>query len=280
MSDIFDFERRRLLYAVFGNPISHSKSPLVHALFARQFNIELEYRAEHVDIGGFEQAVSGFQAGGGHGLNVTVPFKLNAWKLSDRLSDRALLAEAVNTLTLGSEICGDNTDGIGLVTDIEHNLGVSIESARLLLIGAGGAVRGVIGELLNARPEFTYIANRTKDKAIALADRFATLGPVAGGGLDEIRARQYDIVINATSTGLTGEMPDLPESVFSNTELAYDMMYGREQTGFLRLAEQSGVARICDGLGMLVEQAAASFNIWHQKQPETASVIQAVREQL
>lgn len=280
MTDIFDFEPKRSLYAVFGNPIGHSKSPIVHTLFAEQFDIELEYRAVHVDVGGFEQAVSGFYAGGGQGLNVTVPFKLNAWKLADELSDRARLAGAVNTLSLGEKITGDNTDGIGLVTDIQQNLGMSVESAKILVVGAGGAVRGILGEILSAKPEYLFVANRTKDKAIDLARQFSEIGPIAGGGLNDIRSQIYEIVINATSSGLTDDAPDLPSGTFANTQLAYDLMYGRARTQFQEVAMQGGAKQASDGLGMLVEQAAESFYIWHQKRPETDSVIHAVRKAL
>ncbi len=280
MTDIFDFEPKRSLYAVFGNPIGHSKSPIVHTLFAEQFNIELEYRAVHVDVGGFEQAVSGFYAGGGQGLNVTVPFKLNAWKLADELSDRARLAGAVNTLSLGARIAGDNTDGIGLVTDIQQNLGISIESAKVLVVGAGGAVRGILGEILSAKPEFLFVANRTKDKAIDLARQFSEMGPITGGGLDNIRSQFFEIVINATSSGLTDDAPDLPSGTFADTQLAYDLMYGRVPTHFQKVAKQGGAKLATDGLGMLVEQAAESFFIWHQKRPQTDAVIHAVRDAL
>ena len=280
MNDIFDFGPKKKLYAVFGNPIGHSKSPMVHSLFAQQFDIEIEYRAVHVDIGGFEQAVSGFHAGGGLGLNVTVPFKLNAWKLCDELSDRARLAGAVNTLSLGTQTKGDNTDGVGLVTDIQHNLGVNMESAGILVIGAGGAVRGVLGEILSARPESVFVANRTKDKAVDLANRFSHLGTISGGGLDDIQGQSYDIIINATSSGLTDDMPAISTDILAKSNLAYDLMYGRTPTQFQKVAKQSGTNQVCDGLGMLVEQAAESFFIWHQKRPQTEPIIHAVRQAL
>lgn len=280
MTDIFDFEPKKSLYAVFGNPIGHSKSPIVHTLFAQQFDIVLEYRAVHVDLGGFEQAVSGFYAGGGQGLNVTVPFKPNAWKLADVLSDRAQLAGAVNTLSLGEKITGDNTDGIGLVADIQQNLGISMESAKILVVGAGGSVRGILGEILSANPEHLFVANRTKDKATELASRFSEIGPIAGGGLNDIRSGYYEIVINATSSGLIDDVPDLPSGTFANTHLAYDLMYGRVQTQFQKVAKQGGAKQANDGLGMLVEQAAESFFIWHHKRPETNSVIHMVRQTL
>lgn len=280
MNDIFDFGPKKKLYAVFGNPIGHSKSPMVHSLFAQQFGIEIEYRAVHVDIGGFEQAVSGFHAGGGLGLNVTVPFKLNAWKLCDELSERARLAGAVNTLSLERQTKGDNTDGIGLVTDIQHNLGVNMESARILVIGAGGAVRGVLGEMLSVRPESVFVANRTKDKAVDLANHFARLGSISGGGLEDIQSQPYDIIINATSSGLTDDMPAISPEILARSRLAYELMYGRTPTQFQKVARQSGAKHVCDGLGMLVEQAAESFFIWHGTKPETHTVIEAVRKVL
>ena len=242
-----------------GNPVSHSKSPKVHTLFASQFGIELEYRAIHVDIGGFEQAVSGFQAGGGAGINVTVPFKINARKLSDQLSARAKLANAVNTLVLDKRIYGDNTDGAGLVTDITKNLNVDCSGASILIIGAGGAVQGIVGPLLETKPDAVVIANRTIDKAINLAAGFSSLGPVNGCGLDQLESGRFDIVINATSTSLSNRLPDVPPSIFANAELAYDLAYGDHPTSFQVFAKQSGARRSVDGLGMLIEQAAESF---------------------
>ncbi len=280
MSDPFDFAPKRRLYAVFGNPISHSKSPLVHSLFAKEFGIELEYRAMHVDIGGFEQAVSGFQANGGNGLNVTVPFKLNAWKIADELTDRAQVAGAVNTLTFDGVIKGDNTDGVGLVKDIEANLQVPLPGSRVLVIGAGGAVRGVLLPLLQQNPKSIMVANRTKSKADVLVQEFSDHGNVGSVALDGAGASPYDIVINATSTGIHGKLPAISPQVFREVKLVYDMMYGKMPTQFMEWAIANGVEQVADGLGMLVEQAAESFNIWHGVMPDTPPVIQAVREQL
>ncbi len=280
MRDLFDFGPKRQLYAVFGNPISHSKSPLVHHLFGREFDIDLEYRAIHVDIGGFEQAVSGFQANGGRGLNVTVPFKTNAWKLADELTDRAQLAGAVNTLSIGEIIAGDNTDGAGLVKDIESNLSFLFTDANILIIGAGGAVRGILSPILERKPKLITIANRTKGKADALAREFAELGNVRSIALDATMLGTYEMIINATSTGIHGELPPVSPQVFQDVKLVYDLAYASQPTPFLELAREHGVRQIADGLGMLVEQAAESFRIWHGVTPQTVSVIQAVREQL
>ncbi len=280
MSDLFDFTPKLHLYAVFGNPISHSKSPLVHSLFAEEFGINLEYRAVHVDIGGFEQAVSGFQANGGNGLNVTVPFKLNAWKLADELTQRAQLAGAVNTLTLGDVVKGDNTDGAGVVKDIESNLGIPLAGTRILIVGAGGAVRGILSPILNQKPESITITNRTKSKADELANVFSDFGNVQATALHEAGLGAYDIIINATSTGIHGELPEVSPRVFQGVKLMYDLMYGKQPTRFMEWARDNGVEQISDGLGMLVEQAAESFQVWHGVMPITTSVIKAVRDQL
>ena len=281
MNDLFDFTPKRQLYAVFGNPIAHSQSPLVHSLFAKQVGIDLEYRAIQVDIGGFEQAVSGFQANGGNGLNVTVPFKLNAWKIADELTDRAQLAGAVNTLFFqDNSIKGDNTDGAGLVKDIELNLNVALTESKILVIGAGGAVRGVLAPMLEKQPESITISNRTKGKADALVEMFADYGTVSSTTLEQANLDRYDIVINATSTGIHGEVPSVSPQVFRGVSLVYDMMYGKNPTKFMQWAGQNSGAQISDGLGMLIEQAAESFKIWHGVMPQTSAVIGAVRSKL
>ena len=266
-------------YAVMGNPVSHSKSPFIHSLFAEQCGIALEYRAIHVDLGCFESAVRQFRAIGGKGLNITVPFKMEAWQLADRRSARAELAGAVNTLKFldSGKIYGENTDGLGMLQDIEVNLGKSVKEARVLVIGAGGAVRGVLGPLLEAEPAIIHIANRTAAKALELAAVFAGVGPCTASGLDEIGSASYDIVINGTAASLQGEVPDLPASIFAEGALAYDMMYGSEPTPFLVWANENGAAHCSDGLGMLVEQAAESFQVWHGVRPQTAGVIQQLR---
>ncbi len=280
MEDLFDFRPKKLLYAVFGNPISHSKSPLVHSLFAKQFGINLDYRAIQVDVGGFEQAVSGFQASGGKGLNVTIPFKSNAFKFVDQVSERAKLAAVVNTIVLGEVVKGDNTDGMGLVTDIEVNCGVQLQGQNILVVGAGGAARGIMGPILERSPRAITVANRTKDNALDLVRTFSQFGCVKGCGLDEIEERSFDIVINSTSTELAGSVPSISPSVFQDSQLVYDLMYSANQTLFTKWADSNGAQRTSDGLGMLVEQAAGSFFIWHGEKPETKSVIDLIRKKL
>lgn len=279
MSDPFDFDTRPPLYAVMGNPVAHSRSPRIHALFGEQCGIRLDYRAIQVDPGGFAQAVSNFQGSGGRGLNVTVPFKVEAWKLADRVSERAEEAAAVNTLGFehGGRSFGDNTDGIGLVRDLVDNLGCPIAGHRLLIVGAGGAVRGVLGAMLDLQPSSVTVANRTVDRADEVVGRFSGRGHLDACGLDELDGRRFDIIINATSASLEGEVPALPATVVAGCELAYDMVYADEPTAFMRWAGEHGAARAADGLGMLVEQAAESFRLWHGVLPDTAPVIATLR---
>ncbi len=279
MTDIFDFDKRRPFYAVMGNPVAHSKSPQIHQLFAQQFGMRLEYVTIHVDVGGFPQAVSNFEARGGCGLNVTVPFKTEAWRLADQCTERANLAQAVNTLTLegAGGRRGDNTDGVGLLRDITGNLGCPVRGRRVLLVGAGGAAQGVVGPLLEEAPACLWIANRTVDKAESLAARHAAHGPVSGCGFAALAGHQFDIVINATAASLAGAVPPLPERVFAQGALAYDMMYADTATPFVEWAQAHRAARTADGLGMLVEQAAESFNVWHRRLPDAQPVIAALR---
>lgn len=277
MSDLFDFDQAPRLYGVMGNPIEHSKSPQIHQMFARQFSMRIDYRKILVEPGGFEQAVDNFRASGGRGLNITVPFKLQAWYLCDHLSARARLAEAVNTLWFDNgAVHGDNTDGIGLMRDITRNLEFQVIRSRVLIVGAGGAARGILGPLLEAQPAELWIANRTVDKAAQLAQHFNDLGPVRPCGLDQPRG-QFDLVVNATAAGLQGEELSLPPGLFSGDSLAYDLMYGAGAAAFMQWSAQQGATRQCDGLGMLVEQAAESFALWHGKQPHTQPVIAALR---
>jgi shikimate dehydrogenase len=271
-------------YCVFGNPVSHSKSPLIHAAFAAQTGEALEYTAIEAPLDDFAGAWQRFVAQGGRGANVTVPFKEDAFRLCDTLSRRAQRAGAVNTLVLGKnglsndfKIYGDTTDGVGLVRDLQHH-GVALEGARILVLGAGGAVRGVLEPLLATRPKSVFIANRTAAKATALAADFADLGEVGGGGFDEVTG-QFDLVVNGTSASLAGDLPPLPDDLFAGRATAYDMMYGAEPTVFLRWAAAHG-ARGIDGLGMLVEQAAESFFLWRNKRPETGQVRAALRREL
>ncbi len=266
-------------YVVIGNPVAHSKSPQIHARFAQQTGQDIGYERLLAPLDGFEAAVHAFIAGGGRGANVTVPFKLDAFALADERSPRAQAAGAVNTLRFDrGRIFGDNTDGVGLVRDIVSG-GVAITGARVLLLGAGGAARGVMLPLLEQQPEQIVIANRTLAKAEMLVGEF----PQAGGQLSAMRFEALsdacDIVINATSASLSAELPPVPPCVFSSQTFAYDMMYGLAPTVFMQMAAAHG-ARVRDGLGMLIEQAAESFFVWRGVRPDTAPVYQWLREQL
>ena len=269
-------------YGVMGNPIAHSKSPMIHSLFAEQTRQSLSYEAILVEIGSFSEAVEEFRASGGMGLNVTVPFKRDAWKLVDERSPCAELAGAVNTIVLREDgsLFGDNTDGSGLVRDIRDNLGIALADKEILILGAGGAVRGVLGPILEEKPASVVIANRTPARAQELADAFEEFGKVDGCGFDELDGSSFDIVINGTSASLKGEVPPLPDALLAKGALCYDMMYGAQPTAFMAWADDHNSAQIADGLGMLVEQAAESFATWRGVKPKTAPVIKAVRESL
>lgn len=268
-------------YAVIGNPIAHSKSPALHAAFARQCAQDIEYTRILGPLDGFVATVREFQRSGGKGLNVTVPFKQEAYALADELSERARLAGAANTLTLRADgsIHGDNTDGVGIVRDIVNNIGRPLAGQRILLLGAGGAVRGVLAQILAERPAGLLIANRTADNARKLADLFA---PFAGGtefaacGFAEV-AGAFDIVINGSSSSLSDDVPPLPAEVWRTNTLAYDMTYASAPTAFVRAARAAGAGLATDGLGMLVEQGAESFFIWRGLRPETAALIESLR---
>lgn len=263
-------------YAVFGNPIAHSKSPVIHAAFARQTGQDMDYKAILAPMDGFRESVRAFQAEGGAGGNVTVPFKEQAFALADERTARAQAAGAVNTLKFeGNMILGDNTDGVGLVRDLTANLGVLLKGQRVLLMGAGGAARGVVLPLLEEGPAELFIVNRTAAKATDLARSFAGAGVVDGGGYESLAGKNFDVVINATSASLGGELPPLPDDILAPAAWAYDMMYGRE-TPFTAFAHTRG-ARVADGLGMLVEQAAEAFRLWRGVRPETGPVIQLLR---
>jgi shikimate dehydrogenase len=266
-------------YAVFGNPIKQSKSPVIHAMFAQQCSQQMLYRAVKVELDGFTHAARNFFDGGGAGLNVTVPFKREAFAFADRLSERALRAGAVNTLTraVDGAIEGDNTDGVGLVRDLKANLGWAIAGLRVLLLGAGGAARGVLEPLLRERPQDVLVVNRTGARAEQLALEFADLGPLKGGPFELIGERQFDLVINATSAGLSGTTPDLPGSLLTERSCCYDLVYGAEPTPFMRWSAHHAAWAVADGLGMLVEQAAEAFYIWRKLRPDTAPVINELR---
>ena len=270
-------------YAVIGNPISHSKSPLIHAQFACQTGQDFSYEAILAPLDGFRDTVLAFRDEGCRGMNVTVPFKFEAFQLATQLTVRAQAAQAVNTLKFdGTEIIGDNTDGAGLIADIERNLDFILQDKRVLLMGAGGAAYGVALPLLNAGAIIT-VANRTEDKAHQLAAVFAAHGPIQGSSYIALAGSQFDCVINATSSSLADSLPPLPRGeitkrggFFAPNALAYDMMYGKKSL-FLVFAKEQGAARLADGLGMLVEQAAESFFLWRNVRPDTAPVIAKLR---
>lgn len=278
-------ERNTNRYVVIGNPIAHSKSPRIHGLFAVQTGEAITYETLLAPLDGFAATVHDFIAAGGRGANVTVPFKEEAFRLSTRLSARAAAAGAVNTLRFDAdgEIFGDNTDGAGLVRDITVNLRRSLNAKQVLLLGAGGAARGVIMPLLLEGPARVYVANRTPAKAAALVNEFNALpadlsGPperLDGGSFSNLAGQRFDVIINATSAGLSDAALDLPEHIFAPGALAYDMVYGRA-TPFMQQAQEEG-AQVADGLGMLVEQAAEAFYVWRGVRPETVPVMQALR---
>ncbi len=266
-------------YAVMGHPVAHSKSPLIHAAFARQTSQKLVYTAIEVPLDGFSRAVADFAAAGGKGLNITLPFKQEAWALAKQRAERAERAGAVNTLIIAPQgLRGDNTDGVGLVRDLTANHGIELARRRILVLGAGGAVRGVLEPLLEQHPSVLVIANRTQARAQALAELFGDLGPVRARGFAELKGQHFDLVINGTAASLAGEVPPIPAEVVQDAA-CYDMMYGREPTAFLRWAAQHGAGQCMDGLGMLVEQAAESFYLWRGVRPRTQPVIETLRAQ-
>lgn len=268
-------------YAVMGNPIAHSKSPLIHTLFAEQTGQSLRYETILVEREEFPEAVARFFAECGSGLNITVPFKEEAWALANRLTKRAELAGAVNTLWKDKNgmLWGDTTDGIGLVRDLVHNHKKPITGCRVLVLGAGGAVRGLLEPLLAEKPKEVVIANRTVSRAQNLVALFTTHGVISACGYLEIKG-SFDIVINGTSSSLHGDIPPIPSSVIDLNTVVYDMMYGDQDTIFMEWAKREGVQQVVDGLGMLVEQAAESFYIWRQVRPETEDVTKKIRHYL
>ena len=269
------------LYAVVGHPISHSKSPRIHSLFAQQTGQAVEYTAIQAPLEDFAGTVREFFQRGGKGLNVTVPFKEQAWQLAELRTERAEKAGAVNTLYRDNQgrLTADNTDGCGLVRDLTRNHGISLNGARVLVLGAGGAVRGVLGPILEQQPASVTIANRTVAKAEALAQLFAPAAP--GVEINAVGFEQpdqpYDLIINGTSASLQGDLPPLSSTVISSKTVIYDMMYSLQTTTFNQWALDNGADRVFDGLGMLVEQAAESFRLWRGVRPETAPVTEELR---
>lgn len=271
-------------YAVIGNPISQSKSPLIHMAFAQETGQDLVYTAIEGPLGRFAETVNAFRAEGGRGLNVTLPFKLDACAYATDLSEDARAAGAANALKFeGDRVYAQNFDGIGLVRDITHNLGQALQGKRVLLLGAGGASRGAILPILNQGPACLLVANRTAAKASELVQSFHANGASAtlqGGGLDELGRDAFDVIINATSASLSAETPPLPVSAFATDGLAYDMVYGKGLTPFLKLAQQAGMRQLADGAGMLVEQAAEAFAWWRGVRPGTRAMIERISSPL
>ncbi|WP_417596160.1 shikimate dehydrogenase [Oceanospirillum sp.] len=273
-------------YAVFGNPIAHSKSPQIHQAFARQTQQLLSYEALLAPVDAFAQSLRAFLADQGRGCNITVPFKQDAFETAEQLTARAQRAGAVNTLWLAEDgqLWGDTTDGVGLVRDLTDNQQVGISGQRVLILGAGGAVRGVIEPILEQKPASVMIANRTVSKAELLVDIFKDLLPegctLSVCGFTDLEGQQFDQVINGTAASLSGDLPPLPDNLLADNAACYDMMYGAETTVFNQWALNHGAAKAIDGLGMLVEQAAESFRIWRGVKPETTEVLADLREQL
>ena len=273
-------------YAVLGNPVSHSKSPLIHSMFAQQTDQTMSYVAIPLEENEFEGFVRNFFADGGGGLNVTVPFKGNAFALAASCSPRAELAQAVNTLFLdvNGDICGDNTDGVGLVTDLKLNNKVAISGQRVLILGAGGAVRGIMAALVYEQASAITIVNRDVSKAELLAEEMQSMAPIEAmsySKLQEVanKGRRYDLIINGTSSSLFGEMPELDAKLIAPDCCCYDLMYSATDTPFVQWAKLEGARISIDGLGMLVEQAAEAFALWRGVRPNTASVMAHLREQ-
>ena len=299
-------------YAVFGYPVKHSKSPRIHRLFAEQTGQALEYTAVEVPAERFQTAVALFFADGGKGLNCTVPLKELAWSYADHKTERAQLSKAVNTLAFQADgsILGDNTDGIGLVTDLTANHGINLAGIRILILGAGGASRGIIAPILEQSPQSVVIANRTVDKAVKLAAEFqgkasaprqsllhcstscihdsrahapylhpVGIGPITGCGFDDLKNRQFDLILNATSASLSGQLPPLPTGLLAAGGNCYDLAYGNEPTAFVRWGLENHAAKSLDGLGMLVEQAAEAFFIWRGVRPKTRPVIELLNSE-
>jgi shikimate dehydrogenase len=267
-------------YVVFGNPISHSKSPFIHTLFARQTNQEMSYTAQLAPLGEFKAAADAFFDQGGKGCNITMPFKEEAYQYANKLTERAQLAGAVNTLKKLDDggVLGDNTDGEGLVQDLLLHQ-VPLKGAKILLIGAGGAARGVVKPLLDQQPESITITNRTFDKAETLAEIFKPFGHVTALAISAV-SQPYDVIINSTSASLEGKRPDIQDSIFNPHSVSYDMMYGNGLTAFNQWAVEHGCANAYDGLGMLVSQAAESFMLWRGLRPGSRQVLSELRRNL
>ena len=268
-------------YAVFGHPINHSKSPRIHQLFAQQTDQNLVYKAQDVPAESFNQSIDTFFTLGGKGINCTVPLKELAYQRADSLSERAQFSKAVNTLVLQEDgtLYGDNTDGIGLVTDLTNNHSITLLNSRILILGAGGASRGIIEPLMKKAPICLVIANRTVEKAITLSGEFSQLGNISGCGYDELKEIKFNLILNATSASLTGQIPNITESILAKNACCYDLAYSNQQTAFVKWGFTHGAKKNLDGLGMLVEQAAEAFFIWRGVRPKTSAVIELLNSE-
>jgi len=267
-------------YAVFGSPIAHSLSPYIHKRFAEKTGEQLIYRAEEVNADNFGEAVDRFFSSGGRGLNCTVPLKELAFQRADKLTERARLSGAVNTLAMEANgiLLGDNTDGLGLITDLCEVINVPVEGKRVLILGAGGATRGILGPLLAANPKSLWLANRTIKKAEILATEFANYGSIEVVQYTELVGKQFDLIINATSASLGGELPPLPEGLLADKAVCYDLAYGKKPTIFVQWGKANGAVKSVDGLGMLVEQAAHAFKLWRGVMPDTQGLREEIRK--
>jgi len=266
-------------FGVIGNPIDHSLSPMIHGEFAKEFDIEISYEKILSPVEAFDLTAEQFISGGGFGFNITIPFKLNAYNFSKELTPDAKAAGAVNTIKAENNIIfGENTDGKGLVNDLERNLKQTLQDKEILIIGAGGATQGILKPILDNKPEKILLANRTKEKSLRLANEFSKYGKICGFGIDQIKSKPVDIVINATSTSIDGTLLNLPKGLCKGA-LCYDLMYGSE-TPFMKWASKDSALMVSDGLGMLVEQAALSFEFWLGKRPSTLPVINLIRERV
>jgi len=262
-------------YAVFGDPINHSKSPRIHQLFAKQTQQLLSYHAQQVSAEQFTHCVNRFFEEGGKGINCTVPLKELAWHYAQQKTARAQLAKAVNTLALQADgsILGDNTDGCGLITDLTSNYSITLVGQKILVLGAGGASRGIIAPLLEQMPEQLVIANRTIEKAINLASEFASIAAIQGCGFDQLSGKTFDLIINATSASLNNQLPLLSKNLMTKETICYDLSYSNQATAFVRWGQENNARKSLDGLGMLVEQAADAFYLWRGIRPETTGII-------
>ncbi len=266
-------------YAVIGNPIEHSKSPQIHSAFAKQEHVAIDYQRLLAEQHSFKQTVNAFFASDGKGLNVTVPFKVDAFEQCKHLNQYAKAAQAVNTLSINQhgEWIGANTDGIGLLRDLTHNLQIDIKDKNILVLGAGGATRGILLPLLEQCPKKILIANRTVEKALQLANSFNETGTIRGCGYDDVDDHAFDIIINATSASLANTLPPLSSHIVKQTSICYDLAYSDEPTAFIRWARQQGIQQAHDGIGMLIEQAAESYYIWRGFKPKTKDIFALLR---